>query len=139
MENVKDPMTLVRELVNLNSIYEKCLRKLINKFGLTYPPDYYKVHEEFSRESFLQTLSGQRIPEPQPWMGKTVTVKGHPEWGRGTIIALKRIGSWYIPGVEFDFSVVRGGHSLELRDSGIQGREGYCRWVYLDDLNISGT
>lgn len=129
MENVKDPMTTVRELVNLNTLYEKCLKKVVDRFGLN------STGVRFNHWDFIHCLSGQRSGMPKDWLGNMVTVENHPEWGKGIVIAIKKVGDWYIPGVEFD-NKVPDGHALELRDGGILGREGYCKWVYLDELKI---
>lgn len=130
MENVKDPMTTVRELANLNTLYERCLKKVVDRFGLMAP-----TVVGFSQFDFIQCLSGQRGRMPETWLGNMVTVEKHPEWGKGIVIAIKKVGDWYIPGVEFD-DKVSNGHALELRDKGILGREGYCKWVYLDELIV---
>ena len=129
MENVKDPMTTVRELVNLNTLYERCLKKVVDRFGMN------STGIRFIQWDFIHCLSGQRSEMPEAWLGNVVTVEKHPEWGKGIVIAIKKVGDWYIPGVEFD-NKVPDGHALELRNGGILGREGYCKWVYLDELII---
>nr|DAG77269.1 MAG TPA: ATP-dependent DNA helicase [Caudoviricetes sp.] len=129
MQNVKDPLTVVSELVNLNTLYEKCLKRMVDQFGLVDSP------RKFNQWDFLHCLSGQRRIVPEVWLGKKVTVENHPEWGEGMIIALKRVGGWYIPGVEFG-SRVTNGHALKLMDVGNLGQEGHCRWVYIDDLRL---
>lgn len=123
-------MTTVRELVNLNTLYEECLKGVVNKFG---PMNSTGIR--FNQWDFIHCLSGQRDRMPRAWFGNMVTVEKHPEWGEGIIIAIKKVGDWYIPGVEFDDKVPEG-HALELRDNGLLGREGYCKWVYLDELKI---
>ena len=74
--------------------------------------------------------------DPFPnWKGRKVRVPSHPLWGEGTIQAVKKVGNWYIPGVEFDRSI-HGGHSLDLRDDGDQGREGCCQWIWFHNLDF---
>ena len=130
MGNVKDPMTTVRELVNLNTLYERCLKKVVDRFGLMN-----STGVRFNQWDFIHCLSGQRGGMPETWFGNVVTVEKHSEWGNGIVIAIKKVGDWYIPGVEF-YNKVPDGHALELRDEGILGREGYCKWVYLDELIV---
>lgn len=130
MKNVKDPMTTVREVVNLKTLYEECLKRLVDQFGLINP-----MTRRFNQWDFIHCLSGQRDRMPEAWLENRVTVEKHPEWGKGIVIAIKKVGDWYIPGVEFDDEVPNG-HALELRDEGILGREGYCKWVYLDELKV---
>lgn len=123
-------MITVKELVNLNTIYEKCLKEVVDRFGLMNFMDV-----RFNQWDFIHCLFGQRDSMPEDWLGNMVTVKKHPEWGKGIVIAIKKVGDWYIPGVEFD-NKVPNGHALELRDEGILGREGYCKWVYLEELKV---
>lgn len=130
MENVKNPMTTVKELVNLNSLYKEGLKKVVDQFGLKS-----SMWRRFTPWDFIHCLPGQKDRVPKTWLGKIVTVSKHPEWGKGIIIAINKVGDLYIPGVEFDDKVPNG-HALELRDEGILGREGYCRWVYLDELKV---
>ena len=66
------------------------------------------------------------------WEGKEVYVDGV---GSGKVVAVFKVGGWYIPGVEFE-TVVLGGHALNLRTQGRKGQEGHCLWVWLDDLTL---
>jgi hypothetical protein len=74
--------------------------------------------------------------DPFPnWKGRRVRVTTRPSWGEGTIKAVKKVGNWHIPGVEFDKPVV-GGHFLKFRDEGDQGKAGHCHWIWLDNLEF---
>ena len=51
------------------------------------------------------------------------------------IIALKKVGSIILAGVEYD-SPVEGGHALSFRDDGILGRDWCCLWISFEKLRL---
>lgn len=69
------------------------------------------------------------------WEGRRVKVKARPLWGEGTIRAFKKVGNWYIAGVEFD-KAISNGHGLRYRDGGNPGREGHCHWIWTCNLEF---
>lgn len=134
LEN-QDIMTPIKELVNLNSIYSKYLEKLTDKFGLSTQTTEMK---KFTRLDYVIALPGQREEVPENWIGAVTYKVGQDDWGPGYVIAIKKVGNWYIPGVEF-MTKVSNGHSLSLRNYGIIGREGQCLWIPCDDLTVDSS
>lgn len=123
----EDPEQMMLEAVNLNNLMSEAL-SMVGQMGLT--------RGHFDIWMLRRKVKGFYDFDPFPnWKGRKVKVIDKPEWGEGTIQAVKWVGHWCIPGVQFD-GPVPDGHFLKFRDDGLQGEIGHCRWVWLDNLEF---
>lgn len=123
----EDPDQLAKEAVSLTNLLSGAL-STVGQLGLT--------GGHFDIWMLRRKIRGFYDFDPFPnWKGQKVKVKGRPELGEGTIQAVKWVGHWCIPGVEFD-QFMENGHALRLRDDGAPGKEGHCLWVWLDNLEF---
>ena len=124
-QGLNDPMVVVREIANLVNLYKDKLA-VMSQFADPTGKNWNSWDVRSKVLGFYYTSPMKN------WMGTRVWVEG---LGHGTVIAVQRVGSWYIPGVEFD-SPVEDGHALNLRSEGREGQEGFCLWVWLDRVKI---
>lgn len=124
-QRLENPLRAMLEIVNLMNLYREKLEAL-SPMADTWGPGWncWDVRS--------------KVPGYYPscplhlWDDKDVYVEGV---GQGRIVAACQVGSWYIPGVEFN-SEVRDGHALNLRTHGREGQEGHCLWVWLDKVKL---
>lgn len=123
----EDPGPVAKEAMNLERVYGRIL-DFLGELGLI---------GYISSWGFRNKEKGYYDFDPsEGWIGKNVIAKvGERQIASGVIKAVKRVGNWYIPGVEFDF-YVPGGHGLSYRDSGNPGKEESCLWVLLEDVEF---
>lgn len=124
-----DPIYKIAETANLVELYEWALQKISKVGGLHGFPNPWK---------FRNTLSGYYDFNPFPnWEGRTVECSEiyRPGLKSGKVVASRVIGKYYLVGVEFPINVP-GGHSLGTKTHGNLGREGCCRWYFLDQVEF---
>lgn len=126
-EVMVDPMMTIKEVVNLKELYEQCLGEavvtMLNHIGRSP-----------SRLDIFTVFPGYRGRTPD-WIGHVVESISHPEYGKGTIKALRRVYNLFFAGVEFE-SPVKDGHSLELHHVGEKGIPGHCLWLPSKELKM---
>lgn len=128
VDEYREVISKLSELKNLKALYESGLEKMATFCG--------PVGRNFNSWDVRRALCGIYYTSPwHKWIGKVVTIKDHPEYGQGIIVAVKNVGGIYFPGVEFD-TLMEFGHGLEDRTEGIPGRDGYCLWFWLDTLLV---
>lgn len=117
----KDPVMLVREVVNLMNLYRDELVDLV---------ECHYRHGELG-----QMLSSLERGTFTPWIGRSCRVTSHGS-RKATVKALKKVGGFFLVGVEFsrDQGTLMGGHDLSMRTSGREGSPGYCLWVWPGEL-----
>ena len=123
----KDPIILIREIVNLKELYAEKLALLSPMAG---------EQKSFNAWDLRHLIPGYYHESPQDrWYDKEVFVEGLKEYGKGHIIAMKQVGDFYIPGVQLS-KPIPNGHSLAFRDHGQAGLDGHCIWVWLDKVKL---
>ena len=123
----EDPEQLMLEAINLTNLAGGAL-STVGQMGLT--------HGHFDIWMLRRKIKGFYDFDPFPnWKGQKVRSIEHPEWGEGIIKAVKKIGNWHIPGVEF-FKPIKDGHFLRFRDDGDLGKAGHCHWLWLDTIEF---
>lgn len=117
----KDPVMLVKEVVNLMNLYRDEL------------VDIVECH--YRNDELGQMLSSLERGTFTPWMGRFCLVTSHGS-RKAIVKALKKVGQFFLVGVEFskDQGTLMGGHDLSMRTSGQDGSPGYCLWVWPMDL-----
>lgn len=123
----EDPEQVMFEAMNLADLTGSAL-STVGQLGLTQGHlDIWLLRKK---------IRGFYDFDPFPnWKDRKVRVPIRPQWGDGVIKAVKKVGNWYIPGVEF-CKPVPYGHFLKLRDDGDQGKIGHCYWIWLENLEF---
>lgn len=121
-----DPITVVKEIVNLKNLMEERLAK-VSQMAAGGNHTSWDIRSKVPGWSPTNPL--------ERWKDKTVMIDGMEAFGSARIIAVKKVGSFYIPGVMFHVPVTNG-HSLSMRDAGDCGSEGFCLWAWLDQLKV---
>lgn len=116
-----DPMVLMKEVVNLMNLYRDELVNLA---------DCHYRHGDVGRK--LSSLERETFTG---WIGRSCLVDGHGP-RKATVRALKKVGRFYLIGVEFDKEqgTLMEGHDLSMKTVGSNGSPGHCLWVWPRDL-----
>ena len=123
----EDPEQMMLESLNLTNLLGKAL-STVGQLGLT--------GGHFDIWLLRKKIRGFYDFDPFPnWKGRKVKAIKHPEWGEGTVKAVKWVGNWCIPGVEFG-KPIPDGHFLKFRDAGGRGQIGHCQWLWLDTVEF---
>lgn len=126
-ESVKDPIVLIGEILNLKELFEEKVALMGILAGTTH---------SFTPWDIRSKIPGYYTDSPENrWYDKVVSVDGLEEYGPGHIIAMKKVGDFYLPGVQLE-KPIPNGHALSFRDHGQAGLEGHCLWVWLDKVKI---
>ena len=127
LESVKDPIVLIREILNLKDLYEEKVALMGELAGQSH---------SFTPWDIRSKIPGYYSDSPAGrWYDKDISVVGLEHCGPGKIIAMKKVGDFYLPGVQLE-KPIPNGHALSLRDHGQAGLEGHCLWVWLDKVKI---
>lgn len=123
----EDPEQMMLESMNLTNLLSEAL-STVGQLGVTGGHlDIWLLRKK---------IRGFYDFDPFPnWKGRKVKAIEHPEWGEGTVKAVKWVGNWCIPGVEFN-KPIPDGHFLKFRDAGDQGQIGHCQWLWLDTVEF---
>ena len=126
MSKSSDVESWVKEFINLNLIYEEKLKR-VSSLASSSRMDL----------SFMDVARAigdcNRLTDTEKYIGMEAI-----DTSRNLsciIIALKKVGSIILAGVEYD-NPVEGGHALSFRDDGILGRDGYCLWISFEKLRL---
>lgn len=124
-------MSLVKEMVNLHKLYERKLDEC-SQFCRT-------SSRSFNCWDVRSKIQGAYSPDQdyltEDFKGRIVTWKKHPEYGPARIVALKKVGLFYILGVAFKEKHEEC-HSLTSLSSGITVPDGQGYWVWMDEVNM---
>ena len=126
MSKSSDVESWVKEFINLNLIYEEKLKR-VGSLASSSRMDL----------SFMDVARAvgdcNRLTDTEKYIGMEAV-----DTSRNLsciIIALKKVGSIILAGVEYDYPV-KGGHALSFRDDGILGQDGYCLWTSFEKLRL---
>lgn len=123
----EDPEQIMLEAVNLTNLVGEAL-STVGQMSLT--------GGHLNIWMLRRKIRGFYDFDPFPnWKGRKVKAIKHPEWGEGTVKAVKWVGHWCIPGVEFN-KAIPNGHFLNFRDDGDPGQIGHCQWLWLDTVEF---
>ena len=126
MSKSPDVESWVREFVNLNLIYEEKLKRVSSlasssRMDLSFM-DVARAVGDCNRLTATEKYIGMEAVDTSRNLSCI-------------IIALKKVGSIILAGVEYDHPV-EGGHALSFRDDGILGRDWYCLWTSFEKLRL---
>lgn len=123
----EDPEQLMLESMNLTNLLSETL-STVGQMGITGGHlDIWLLRKK---------IRGFYDFDPFPnWRGRKIKAIKHPEWGEGTVKAVKWVGNWCIPGVEFS-KPIPDGHFLKFQDAGDLGQIGHCQWLWLDTVEF---
>ena len=126
MSKSLDVESWVREFVNLNLIYEEKLKRVSSlasssRMDLSFM-DVARAVGDCNRLTATERYIGMEAVDTSRNLSCI-------------IIALKKVGSIILAGVEYDHPV-EGGHALSFRDDGILGRDWYCLWTSFEKLRL---
>lgn len=126
MSKSPDVESWVKEFVNLNLIYEEKLKRVSSlasssRMDLSFR-DVARVVGDCNQSTATEKYIGMEAVDTSRNFSCI-------------IIALKKVGSITLAGVEYN-NPVEGGHALSFRDDGILGRDGYCLWTSFEKLRL---
>ena len=126
MSKSSDVESWVKEFINLNLIYEEKLKRVSSlasssRMDLSFM-DVARAVGDCNRLTATEKYIGMEAVDTSRNLSCI-------------IIALKKVGSIILVGVEYD-RPVEGGHALSFRDDGILGRDGYCLWTSFEKLRL---
>ena len=126
MSKSTDLESWVKEFINLNLIYEEKLKRVgslasSSRMDLSFM-DVARAVGDCNRLTATEKYIGMEAVDTSRNLSCI-------------IIALKKVGSIILAGVEYD-RPVEGGHALSFRDDGILGRDGYCLWISFEKLRL---
>lgn len=127
MSKSPDVESWVREFVNLNLIYEEKLKRVSSLASSS------RMDLSFIDVARVVGDCNQSLTNTERYIGMEAV-----DTSRNfscIIIALKKVGSITLAGVEYN-NPVEGGHALSFRDDGILGRDGYCLWTSFEKLRL---
>lgn len=126
MSKSSDVESWVKEFINLNLIYEEKLKRVSSlasssRMDLSFM-DVARAVGDCNRLTATEKYIGMEAVDTSRNLSCI-------------IIALKKVGSIILAGVEYD-RPVEGGHALSFRDDGILGRDWYCLWTSFEKLRL---
>ena len=126
MSKSSDVESWVKEFINLNLIYEEKLKRVSSlasssRMDLSFM-DVARAVGDCNRLTATEKYIGMEAVDTSRNLSCI-------------IIALKKVGSIILAGVEYDHPV-EGGHALSFRDDGILGRDWYCLWTSFEKLRL---
>ena len=126
MSKSSDVKSWVKEFINLNLIYEEKLKRVSSlasssRMDLSFM-DVARAVGDCNRLTATEKYIGMEAVDTSRNLSCI-------------IIALKKVGSIILAGVEYDYPV-EGGHALSFRDDGILGRDRYCLWTSFEKLRL---
>ena len=127
MSKSPDVESWVREFVNLNLIYEEKLKRVSSLASSS------RMDLSFMDVARVVGDCNLSLTNTERYIGmEAVDISRNFSC---IIIALKKVGSITLAGVEYNHPV-EGGHALSFRDDGILGRDGYCLWTSFEKLRL---
>ena len=126
MSKSSDVESWVKEFINLNLIYEEKLKRVSSlasssRMNLSFM-DVARAVGDCNRLTATEKYIGMEAVDTSRNLSCI-------------IIALKKVGSIILAGVEYD-RPVEGGHALSFRDDGILGRDWCCLWTSFEKLRL---
>ena len=126
MSKSSDVESWVKEFINLNLIYEEKLKRVSSLASSS--------RMDLSFRDVAQAVGDcNRLTATEKYIGMEAV-----DTSRNfscIIVALKKIGSIILAGVEYN-NPVEGGHALSFRDDGILGRDWCCLWISFEKLRL---